>query len=219
MSNNAESGQRRPLKSRNTKWAYVGAKTLFNLGATPNSISILSVVFAGAAGIFFFMSTEREHGWPFLIAGAIFVQLRLLCNLLDGMVAVEFGVKSKSGELFNDVPDRFADIFIILGVAYSIKSLSYAKELGWIAACLAVITAYVRALGVATGAKAYFLGPMAKPQRMATITIAALLGIGERILNGSDYILFTALCLIAVGCLITTFRRLAAIRRELEGKP
>ena len=29
---------------------------------------------------------------------------RLLCNLLDGMVAVEGGKRSKSGELYNDVP-------------------------------------------------------------------------------------------------------------------
>src|SRR6266576_3410050 len=48
-------------------------------------------------------------------------------------------------------------------------------EGGWLAAVLAVITAYVRALGTSAGASPYFLGPMAKPHRMAVMTAACLI--------------------------------------------
>jgi phosphatidylglycerophosphate synthase len=31
---------------------------------------------------------------------------------VDGMVAVEGGFRTKSGEIFNELPDRFADVFV-----------------------------------------------------------------------------------------------------------
>ena len=46
-------------------------------------------------------------------------QLELLCNLLDGMVAVEGGLGGPTGPLWNELPDRIADsVFIVaLGMA------------------------------------------------------------------------------------------------------
>ena len=55
-----------------------------------------------------------------LFAGC--VQCRLLCNLFDGMVAVEGGKRSPNGDLYNDMPDRFDEdtvgtgFDVILGV-------------------------------------------------------------------------------------------------------
>ena len=41
------------------------------------------------------------------MAAAAGIQLRLLCNLLDGMLAVEAGLKSRTGEIFkSDVLPR-----------------------------------------------------------------------------------------------------------------
>jgi hypothetical protein len=37
-----------------------------------------------------------------LLIGIAGMQLRLLCNLLDGMVAIEGGMKGKAGDLFNE---------------------------------------------------------------------------------------------------------------------
>ena len=46
------------------------------------------------------------------------MQSRLLCNLFDGMVAIEGGKKSANGDLYNDMPDRFADALFIIPVGY-----------------------------------------------------------------------------------------------------
>jgi phosphatidylglycerophosphate synthase len=43
------------------------------------------------------------------VATAACIQLRLLCNLLDCMVAIEGGKSAPTGALFNEMPDRFAD--------------------------------------------------------------------------------------------------------------
>ena len=46
--------------------------------------------------------------------------------------------------------------------------------LGYVAACLAVFLAYLRAQGKVAGAHQEFCGPMAKPQRAFTMTVVAL---------------------------------------------
>jgi hypothetical protein len=75
-------------------------------GVRPNQISVASAVFGAGAGVVLAVS-ENSRFW-FLVAAAC-IQARLLCNLFDGMVAVEGGFRTKSGEIFNELPDRFAD--------------------------------------------------------------------------------------------------------------
>src|SRR5271165_6404992 len=103
---------RRPLKTRNAKWACSLARSLTRLGVTPNSISVASCAFAAIAGISLWLVGRAERDgqirWLLVIA-ACGVQLRLLCNMIDGMVAIEGGCRTKSGELFNELPDRISD--------------------------------------------------------------------------------------------------------------
>src|SRR6185369_11701093 len=152
-------GERRPLQSRDARWAKATASFLAARRVAPNLISIGSVVFAAIAGAAFVGSTFAFR-IPLLILGAISIQLRLICNLLDGMVAVEGKLGSKSGEIYNDLPDRVADPLILVCAGYATPFL-WGPALGWCAGLLAVMTAYVRLLGAATGAGQDFRGPMA----------------------------------------------------------
>ena len=58
-------------------------------------------------------------GWLALIATAACVQLRLVCNLLDGMVAIEGGKSTATGALFNEIPDRLADPLFLVPLGYA----------------------------------------------------------------------------------------------------
>src|SRR5690349_10320906 len=94
---------RRPLASRNTRWARVLAAALARRGVSPNAISVAGLVAGLLAGVAL-AATAFTDGWALRlcwIAGAAGVQLRLLANLLDGMVAVASNRTSKLGELFN----------------------------------------------------------------------------------------------------------------------
>ncbi len=146
------------------------------------------------------------------------MQLRLLCNLFDGMVAIEGGFKTKAGEIFNELPDRFSDAFIFVGAAYSVPDFVWTLELGWAVAVLAVITAYVRALGASMGAGQEFIGPMAKQQRMAVMTAACLVGAFAPLLPLLAQTIPLALALVGIGCVATIFRRCHRIAREMESK-
>ena len=150
----------------------------------------------------------------FLVAAAG-IQLRLLCNLLDGMVAVEGGHRTPYGDLYNDIPDRFSDIAIFLGAGYGIAHLPYGAVLGWVAALTAVLTAYVRLLGGAIGVTQFFRGPMAKQHRMATLTAACIVSIFEPLWHRDGLTLTFALALISLGSILGFIRRLTLICKEI----
>jgi phosphatidylglycerophosphate synthase len=211
---------RRDVKARQTGWARRAAAALAARGVRPNTISWLSVVFAAAsAACLVFVPTAGAAGRIGLLVGAaVLIQCRLLCNLFDGMVAVEGGLRTKSGEIFNDLPDRLSDPAILIGVGYAIRSMPFGIDLGWLAALLAVLTAYVRVLGGATGAGQFFLGPMAKQHRLAVLTVAlvaAAVGAAWRV---DSWVLAGALGIIIAGCIVTVVRRAIVIVRALESR-
>ena len=111
-------GARRELTSRNQPWARQLSRRVAATGLTPNAISLLSLGFsAGAAWALVIAMNPGTAGRTaavcFLLAAAG-IQLRLLCNLLDGMVAIECGKKSATGGIYNEAPDRLADVILLV---------------------------------------------------------------------------------------------------------
>jgi hypothetical protein len=90
--------------------------------------------------------------------------------------------------------------------------------LGWVAAVLAVTTAYVRELGRGLGLPADFSGPMAKPQRMATLTATCVVAAFEPLWGGRGEVVLIGLSVIVVGTAITVARRTRAIARGLADR-
>lgn len=213
---------RRPLKTRGRAWARRLAAWLGSRGVHPNAISMLSLVPAAAAGLCFLVLPQAQ---PFvqvilLILTAGSIQLRLLANMLDGLVAVEGGRKTPTGDLFNEVPDRIADVLILAPAGYAIIWLGSAGiTLGWLVALLAVLTAYIRVFGGSLGFPQSFMGPMAKQHRMATLTLTCLLSIVEVIVAGyQGRVLSFGLLAIGLGAALTSIRRLRRIAHHLRGR-
>ena len=204
-----ETPARRPLASRNSRLAQRIAAALARSSVTPNQISVLSIAFA-LAGTF---ALVRATPVSLLIA-AVCVQLRLLCNLLDGMVAIEGGKQSAVGALYNEFPDRIADSVLLVALGYA----AFAPWLGWLAALLAALTAYVRATGGALGFPQDFRGPMAKPHRMAALTLACLVGAAEIHWNGTRYALQIGAIVIAAGAGLTCATRALALANRLRSR-
>lgn len=170
---------------------------------------------AGAAFVATGRFPEAER-WCFLAAAAA-IQLRLVCNLLDGMVAVEGGKRSPVGELYNEAPDRLSDVATLAGAGYAAGAT---PVWGWAAACTAVWIAYVRALAKTAGAPNDFCGPMAKQHRMALMTaVAAILAVLPAAWRPSFSLVDAGLAAIVVLGLLTSVRRLVRAARFLRGRP
>lgn len=216
--NEAVAGDRRPIKSRDTALARRFASWLVLRRVSPDAISLAGMVAGLGAGVAMAATTAWPAGERWLWAGAaVAVQLRLLCNLFDGMVAIESGRVSPVGELYNDVPDRISDTAVLVGLGCAAGQ----PWLGFTAALLAMLTAYVRTLGKALGTGSDFGGPMAKPQRMFVVTMVALYlalapGAWRPVVAGHG-LQAMALGVIAVGAAWTVWRRLRNVARQLRG--
>jgi phosphatidylglycerophosphate synthase len=213
---------RRQLKTREQAWPRAVASGLARLGFTPNAISLLSVVFAALAAKFFLRAglslPPAQPWWPWLVLAAVCIQLRLLCNLLDGLLAIESGLKTKTGELFNEIPDRFGDLLILVGAGLALPGYPFGSLLGWAAAVAAILTAYVRLLGGSLGFAQDFTGPLAKQHRMFALTVGSLAGAVEMAMRESVWSVYVALWIIVIGSAFTFARRTMRIAAQLEAR-
>jgi CDP-diacylglycerol--glycerol-3-phosphate 3-phosphatidyltransferase len=199
---------RRPIRARSTRWAQGLAARLARTRVSPNQISVASAVFASAGAVLL----VRVPGALGLLGCAVAIQARLMCNLLDGMVAVEGGKKSPLGDLYNEFPDRVADSVLIVALGYAIDM----PALGWFAALAAALTAYVRVFGGSLGLPQDFRGPMAKQHRMALMTAGCAIGALEGAVAGTKYTLITVASVIAAGSVVTLITRARAIAARLQ---
>src|SRR5262245_46718764 len=78
---------RRPIATRNRKWAQSAASWLASRNVSPNAISIAGMSACILAGVALGMTSIADYRILWLVA-ALGAQLRLTANMLDGMVAV-----------------------------------------------------------------------------------------------------------------------------------
>lgn len=216
---------RRSLKTRDTRWAHALSGWLARSGVSPNAISVLSVVFAGGAMACFMVAGDQTSTAGTLgtwLGALTCIQLRLLCNLMDGMVAVEGGKGSPVGAIYNDAPDRVADVLIMVGAGYSgagdpgVVKLFQVIPMGWCCAVVSVWTAYIRVLGASLTGKHDFRGPMAKQHRMAVLCGGTLIELTQHLLGWERWGILAALTVIFFGGLLTCWRRLAVLAKALR---
>lgn len=209
---------RRPIAEGFRLTARSATQFCIRAGVSADAISYFSVGLAAAAAICFWQS--GRHPW-LLVVAPLFCDLRLWCNMLDGMVALASGRASARGEVLNDLPDRVSDVLIFVGAAHS----GWMHPLfGYWAALWSLGTAYIGMLGQAVGARREFGGMMSKPWRMILLQVGAWLTLalwrwnhGDTNIAGLRMLEWTCLIVIA-GCLQTSAQRLGRILRALKAK-
>lgn len=214
-----EAMDRRPIATRDRKWAQAATVWLASRNVSPNAISIAGMCACIVAGIALAATSICDYRILWLVA-ALGAQLRLTANMLDGMVALASDRASKTGELYNEVPDRVSDAAVFIGAGFAWGGNI---TLGYIATILSIFTAYIRAAGKIAGAPNEFCGPMAKQHRMFIITLICLYAAFTprswqmMTFNDSQIGLMTlGLVIIIAGCAITVIRRLSRIARVLK---
>lgn len=214
---------RREIRQRSASWATRSAGLLRRAGVRPNQVSVASLVVAalGAVALVWGGHATGAARAALLLVAAVCLPLRLLCNMLDGMLAVEGGLSSPTGDLFNELPDRAADLVLLTAAGYAtagaavIGGVDVGVLLGWAAATLAVGTAYVRTLGAAQGVGNFFAGPMPKPARMWVLLAACLVSVVEPTAwRGAA--LLAASAVVTLGSLATIVVRLRLVAAALR---
>ncbi len=200
---------RRPIAHVFRQTAAPAVTWCVRRGIHPNLVSYSSIVAAAGAGLCFWQANKLP---VLLIPAVAFCYLRLWFNMLDGMVALASGKASPTGEIANELPDRFSDVIILAGAGHS--GLCDAIG-GYWAAIFALLVAYVGTLGQAVGVQREYSGLMSKPWRMVTlhagawITLGLMWWGGGRIRFGGLTVLDWTFAAIVAGCIQTIWLRLA----------
>ena len=205
--------------SRSGRLADRVVERLAARGVRPNQISLLGLGFGVAAAIAVGASPGVSGRWhaTLLLAAVAAMLLRLLCTVLDGVLAVRGNLRTPVGLLFNELPDRLSDLALFLAAGIAASGVIIGQQLGWLAAVAALLAEYVRTLGVACGAAYHFEGSLTKQRRVAVIVLACLAAaFAPPSLVSPDWLFAAALAVVAVGSVVTLVVRLNAVVAELS---
>ena len=139
------------------------AKLLKNV--SPNTISWIGLLIALASGIVLAFSYEHHI---LLIVGALLVILSGYFDALDGKVAKLYNKCSKRGDYLDHVFDRYADVFMIGGIAVSGWCNPY---LGLVAIIGTLLTSYMGTQAQAVGAPRLYAGLLGRADRVVLSTL------------------------------------------------
>jgi archaetidylinositol phosphate synthase len=143
------------------------AKRLSKLN--PDILTWIALGFAIISGIlFFFSSTENELNNYYLFFGALFVFLNGLFDALDGKVAKIAKKASLRGDFLDHALDRYADVFMVGGIALSPWSR---PSIGLIAMVGVLLTSYMGTQAQAVGYKRDYSGLLGRADRLALLMI------------------------------------------------
>ena len=99
------------LRPKFIKYTEPIASFFIRLGATPNQVSVLSVLFGFSCALAF---TQR-----YFLAGGLLLVISAILDLVDGNVARKNHTESKFGAVFDWVADKYVDAAVILAVGFS----------------------------------------------------------------------------------------------------
>ena len=142
-------------------------------GVTANQVTVTAA--AGSLAIGFLVGLNSAHRPVFLLV-AVWLPVRMALNAIDGMLAREFGQKSRLGAYLNELGDVVSDAALYM--PFALMAPFGALGVGSVVV-LAVISEFAGALGPMIGAGRHYEGPMGKSDRAVVFGALALwLGLG-----------------------------------------
>jgi len=135
----------------------------------PDVLTWISVVFAFIAGLFFYFSTpELDLSNYFLFGAALFVFLNGFFDAIDGKVAKLTNKASKRGDFLDHALDRYADVFMVGGLALSVWCR---PSIGFLALVGMLLTSYMGTQAQAIGHKRDYSGLLGRADRLVLLMI------------------------------------------------
>ncbi len=137
------------------------------IGVSPNTLSIVSLLFAALAGLFFSLADPG-----LLLPAGFFVAMNAILDTADGVLARMVGKASKKGDFLDHVVDRYADMFIIGGIIFG----HYVRwEVGLVAIIGVLLTSYMGTQAQAVGLGRMYSGMIGRADRLLLVIAAAIL--------------------------------------------
>jgi archaetidylinositol phosphate synthase len=179
-------------------------------GLTPNAVSLVAFVLAGAAGIAYGLA-GGESLW--YLVGAVLVAANGALDLLDGALARRLGTDSAAGDLLDHVLDRYADILLVVGLAVGIER----TVVGLVAVTGVLMTSYLGTQAQAVGLDRVYGGLLGRADRLALIGIVTAVAAFVRVSVAGVGLVGGLLVVLAIIGHLTALQRLSHALRALSG--
>ena len=179
----------------------------------PNTLTSISLLFAILAGICFYFSYNHPF---FLFVIPLLILANGFLDALDGKVARLKNKESKKGDFIDHAIDRFADVFIVGGLAISPWCT---PSVGIVAISAMLLTSYMGTQGQAVGYKREYGGLLGRADRLVILILAPLI---QYVMFVQDILLLDwhffqwMMIYFAVVGIITTVQRFFAIFNWFE---
>ena len=172
-----------------------------NIPINPNIITLLGLFISIFAGVLFASGN--------VAAGALFILVSGVCDMIDGEIARSQNRKTKFGGFLDSTCDRFADAAIIIGIMYS----GFVDPiLGALAIHSSLTVSYVRSRAESEGIKCS-VGIAERAERLLIIVVGSIIA---AIFGGSHSIMFITMALLTILSYITVFQRVYHVYVELN---
>lgn len=140
---------------------------------SPDVFTWIALFFAGCAAVLFYFSTpDSELEILFLPLASLCVFLNGFFDALDGKIAKLHHLSSKRGDFLDHALDRFADVFIVGGLALSPWCH---LEFGFFAMIGMLLTSYMGTQAQAVGMNRLYTGLLGRADRLAVLIFAPLI--------------------------------------------
>ena len=179
---------------------------LKRIGVSPNHITVFTIFFSLLIGYILFLAIDNSF-WYIIVALGLLI--RMMLNALDGMMANQFNLQSKLGEILNEIGDVISDIAIYFPFLYfeAIKS-----EYVILFIFLSIINEFCGVLAKLISGSRRYDGPMGKSDRAFLVGIICIvLFFTDSILIYLDYVFIIAIFLILIS---SYFRITKALKNE-----
>ena len=181
------------------------AQVLIRFKVHPHILTFSGLVFSFLA--FIFLRSE------FLFFGGVMIILAGICDVLDGRLARETQTMSKFGALIDSVVDRYAEVFIYLGLTvFYWRRSALMLVLLILAIAGSFLVSYTRARAEGLGFECK-IGLMQRQERMTFLAAGAILG---SIPYTKHFFMTFAIWLIAILSNFTVIQRIWYIRNKMK---
>ena len=148
-------------------------RRLADAGTTANQVTLAAAIGSVALGI---LLCCKSHNHALFLLLPVWLAVRMALNAIDGMLAREFGQKSRLGGYLNELCDVVSDAALLLPFAL-IAPFSQPTVFAVIG--LAIVAEYAGVMGPLVGASRRYDGPLGKSDRAALVGALALwIGLG-----------------------------------------
>ncbi|MEM0492640.1 MAG: CDP-alcohol phosphatidyltransferase family protein [Candidatus Thermoplasmatota archaeon] len=139
----------------------------------PDTLTYLALLFSVFAGVFFYFSSpDQELLNYYLFYASFFVFLNGMLDAFDGKVAKIKGKATPRGDFLDHALDRYADVFIIGGLALS----NWCRpSIGLLAITGTLLTSYMGTQAQAVGYKRVYSGLLGRADRIALLIVVPII--------------------------------------------